>query len=400
MSNRNGYDTIIAGGGVAGAATAALLAARGQRVALVDRRRPRPLAVGSELDPRVVAISPGAQRVLDAAGGWPLLSEERIGPYDRMQVHAQTGRIEFRASEHGLERLGWIVEIPALQEALWRALESGTGVNLISPDSVTGFEQRENSIRVDLESGSTLRAAVLVAADGSRSRLRELAGIPCRQWHYNQHALVTHIETEKANPGLAWQRFTEHGPLALLPLADGRSSIVWSLPSGHAGQLRSSEDSDFLAELNCAQDSPFGSATGATRRHTLPLVRRQANRLVHQRLALVGDAARSIHPLAGQGLNLGLMDAAALSELLGKGSSGLSVTDRLVRYERWRLSAGSLIAGGIHAINELTAGTPVGRHAAGLGLSLTQGAWPLRELFVQRACGMDSDSPELARIAR
>jgi 2-octaprenyl-3-methyl-6-methoxy-1,4-benzoquinol hydroxylase/2-octaprenylphenol hydroxylase len=393
------HDIVIAGGGVAGATAAALLAQSGLSVALVDRRRPDAPDRASDFDPRVVAIAPGSAAVLGAAGAWERLPEGRLGAYDRMQVRAEGGEIVFRASEHGLGKLGWIVEVPWLQASCWQALEAVDGVKLIAPGSVSGFSRREDHIRLEIEGGKTLRSRLLVAADGARSRLRRLAGIETDLWHYNQQALVTHVETERPNDGIAWQRFTEHGPLALLPLADGRSSIVWSLPERRATELKALDDEGFLSELNACQDGPFGEATAATKRYAFPLIRRQATRLVGGRVVLLGDAARNVHPLAGQGLNLGLMDAAALAEVLADWRGDPDPARALAHYERWRISGGSLVAGGIHGINEFTRAGP-GRALTGLGFTAAGLLWPLREVFVEHACGLDRDSPALARSAR
>ena len=391
------HDIVIAGGGVAGATAAALLAHSGHRVALVDRRRPATVDPGAEFDPRVVAIAPGSAAVLAAAGAWDRLPAERLGPYDRMRVHAEGGEINFRASEHGLEKLGWIIEVPWLQACAWQALEALDGVELLAPAGVTTFCQRENHVRVELTDGRILKAGLLVAADGARSRLRQMAGIETDLWHYNQQAVVSHVTTQTPNDGLAWQRFTDHGPLALLPLADGRSSIVWSQPDARASRLKRLDDAGFLSELNACQDGPFGEAAAATRRYAFPLVRRQARKLVSGRFVLLGDAARNVHPLAGQ--DLGLMDAAALAETLEAWDGRTDLQRALDRYERWRISGGSLVAGGIHAINEFTQAVP-GRFLAALGFSLAGRLWPLREAFVEHACGLDRDSPELARSAR
>lgn len=393
------FDIVIAGGGVAGATAAAFLAQSGHRVALVDRQRPKDLDPGSDFDPRVVAIAPGSAAVLDAAGAWERLPTERLGPYDRMQVHADGGEIEFRASEHGLSQLGWIVEVPWLQACVWQALAGIGGVELIAPAGVKDVSQREDHVRIERDDGKTLRARLLVAADGARSRLRQMAGIETEMWHYNQQALVCHVTTERPNDGIAWQRFTEHGPLALLPLADGRSSIVWSQPERRVAELKGLDESAFLTELNDSQDSPFGQASAASARYAFPLIRRQAKRLVSGRLVLLGDAARNVHPLAGQGLNLGLMDAAALAEVLADWTGDDAPARVLRHYDRWRLSGGSLVAGGIHAINEFTRAGP-GRALAGVGFSVAGRLWPLREAFVEHACGLDRDSPKLARSAR
>ncbi|RFF26614.1 MULTISPECIES: FAD-dependent oxidoreductase [unclassified Wenzhouxiangella] len=393
------HDIVIAGGGVAGATAAALLAQAGQRVALIDRRRPEDPDPTADFDPRVVAIAPGSAAVLRAAGAWECLPAERLGPYDRMQVHADGGEIEFRASEHGLAHLGWIAEVPWLQACCWQALAGMESVELIAPAGVKDFSQREDHVRVERDNGKTLRARLLVAADGAHSRLRQMAGIETEIWHYNQRALVTHVTTERPNAGIAWQRFTEHGPLALLPLADGRSSVVWSQPERRVAELKSLDEAAFLADLNDCQDSPFGMATAATRRYAFPLIRRQAKSLAQGRFALLGDAARNVHPLAGQGLNLGLMDAAALAEALADWTGNTDPTRALRHYERWRISGGSVVAGGIHAINEFTRAGP-GRSLAGLGFSVAGKLWPLREAFVEHACGLDRDSPGLARSAR
>lgn len=393
------HDIVIAGGGVAGATAAALLARSGHRVALIDRRRPQMPEPSADFDPRVVAIAPGSAAVLAAAGAWDHLPDNRLGPYDRMQVHADGGQIDFRASEHGLSKLGWIVEVPRLQACCWQSLEEIDGARLIAPASVTAIDQRETHIRLQLEDGKTIRSRLLVAADGARSRLRQLAGITTDAWHYNQQALVSHVTTERPNDGLAWQRFTEHGPLALLPLADGRSSIVWSQPEKRTRELKALDEAGFLAALNACQDSPFGQAMAATNRYSFPLIRRQAKNLVSGRLALLGDAARNVHPLAGQGLNLGLMDAAALAEVLADWRAGTDPARALAHYERWRISGGSLVAGGTHAINEFTRSGAL-RSLAGAGFSLAGRLWPLREAFVERACGLDRDSPKLARSAR
>jgi len=396
----NEFDVVICGGGVAGATVAALLANRNLRVALIDVRRPPDNLPDDDYDPRVVAISPGSQRILKASGGWGALDTTRAGSYACMQVCAASQSITFRASEHGLEQLGWIIEVPALQQALWQALADRPEIQILAPAGISDCEPGRDRIRIELDSGQVLRSALLIGADGARSWLRRQAGIGVDEWHYNQKALVTHVKTEQHNDGTAWQRFTEHGPLALLPLADGRSSIVWSQSEARARALLAMDDDEFIAELNRHQDSPFGQVTDCGPRYALPLIRRKARSLVHGRLALLGDAARTVHPLAGQGLNLGLADAAALAEVLTDWQPGQSPDACLARYQRWRLSASEVIGGGIHAINEL-AHSPgdIGRGLLGVGFGAASLLWPLREAFVIRACGLDSDSPKLARNA-
>ena len=398
--SQNDLDILICGGGVAGAVAAGLLSQAGHRVGLVDSRRPRETLPEADYDPRVVAISPGSRAILSAAGGWSQLDSDRLGPYERMQVHSGKQQIEFRASQHGLPMLGWIAELPALQQAQWRALAQQAGVRILAPARLGEVELGRDRVRVELDDGQVIRTDLLIAADGARSRLRRQAGIAIKEWHYNQHALVTHVSTERPNSGIAWQRFTEYGPLALLPLADGRSSIVWSQTTARVDGLMKLDDEAFLDQLNQHQDSPFGPATDCSIRHAIPLVRRKAQSLVKGRLVLLGDAARTVHPLAGQGLNLGLADAAALAEVLEGWTPGQDPATALARYQRWRLSAGTLIGGGIHAINELAHGPGgAGRGLLGFGFGAAAHLWPLREAFVTRACGLDSDSPRLSRQA-
>lgn len=391
------FDVIVVGGGVAGAACAALLAQQQPRVALVDARRPRFTPAVDGFDSRVVAISPGSQRILTAAGAWNLLDRQRLAAYRRMQVHAAGLELRFDAGDHGLPELGWIAEIPALESALWQTLESKKQVELFAPAAWERVDVGGETVRLGLSDGRVLRANLLIAADGARSRLRRLANLATDEWHYNQRALVAPVRTEHPNPGLAWQRFNEHGPLALLPLPDGRSSIVWSQFSERCESMKTINAARFLDDINRHQDSPLGEIIEVGERHSLALVRRRARRLVRQRLVLLGDAARSVHPLAGQGLNLGLMDAAALAETL----AGVGTADpaaALRHYQRWRLSSSALVGGGIHAINELVrAPGGLGRHALGAGFGLAARLWPMREVFVQRACGIDNDSPKIAR---
>ena len=396
--SRLDFDALVSGGGIAGATAAALLARGGRRVGLVDPKPPEGSLPEDDFDPRVVAISPGSARILAAAGAWQRLDAGRMAAFDVMSVHSGRQSTTFRASDHGLEALGWIVEIPALRQALWRALEHDENLTLLAPGTVETLDTDPKRARVKTDQGRTIHAGLVVAADGARSPLRRMAGIEVDTWHYNQNAIVAPVTNERSNRGVAWQRFTEHGPLALLPLADGRSSIVWSVPSGVSESLLALDEAGFVEALNEHQDSPFGPVLQAGTRHALPLVRRRAQRLVQGRLVLLGDAARSVHPLAGQGMNLGLADAAALAEALEATGSDNDPGPALAHYERWRLSAGSLISDGIHGINEI-AHTPgsLGRGLLGLGFGVASRLWPLRQAFVEHACGIDSDSPRLAR---
>ena len=394
-------DITVVGGGAAGAAAALLLADQGRQVALIDAQGLDAHWPGEQFDARVVAISPGSTAILKAVDAWPLQRAERVAAYESMQVCSASGRLEFRADHHGLDALGWIVEIPALRETLWHQLERHANAQILCPHRVENLEVRARRVRLKLDDATRLDTRLLVAADGARSRLRDAAGIAIDAWHYNQRALIAPVQTERPNPGIAWQRFTEHGPLAFLPLPDGRSSIVWSQPSDRALTQAEANEAEVVAELNTCQDSPMGPVSSIGQRHALPLVRRRARQLFRGRIVLLGDAARSVHPLAGQGLNLGLADAAALAECLDGAPLDDEPRQALIRYQRWRRSASEMIGGGIHAINETTR-LPfgLGQHLLGAGFLAANRLWPAREVLIERACGFDSDSPTLAQQVR
>src|SRR6056297_2160529 len=393
------FDALIIGGGTVGAAAALALARTGREVALIDRKQPEERLSDAPMDPRVVAVSPGSKRLLEALDAWRHVRPARIAAYSDMQVVAGRGKVHFRATEHGLAALGWIAELPELDQALWQELKKRRRISVCAPADVQDIRIDENEVSVELEDGQILTGRMLLGADGAKSRVRAAAGIGVTAHHYNQRAIVAHLDTEQANPGTAWQRFTDLGPLALLPLPEGRSSLVWSVHDDEADKLMELGDDEFLETLaeHC-EEPPFGAFTATGERHALPLVRRQSKPLFRGRIALLGDAARSVHPLAGQGLNLGLADAAALVECLDGASLDDEPRQTLVRYQRWRRSASEMIGGGIHAINETTR-LPfgLGQHLLGAGFMAANRLWPAREVLIERACGFDSDSPALAQ---
>ena len=391
MPDNETFDALVIGGGTVGAAAALGLACTGREVALIDRKQPEVRSADAPMDPRVVAVSPGSKRLLEALGAWQHVRPARFAAYADMQVVAGRGEVHFRATEHGLAALGWIAELPELDQALWHELKKRRRVSVYAPADVQDIHIEDNQVSVALADGQTLAGRMLLGADGAKSRVRSAAGIEVTAHHYNQRAIVTHLETEESNPGTAWQRFTDLGPLALLPLPEGRSSLVWSVHDDEAGRLMEMSDEEFLEALaeHCVKP-PFGAFNATGERHALPLVRRQSKPLASGRIALLGDAARSVHPLAGQGLNLGLADVAALIEALdGWQQTKDNPADRLARYARRRWSDSVLVAGGIHAINESRSLGDLGKHALGAGFAAMRLARPVREIFVRRACGLD-----------
>lgn len=424
------FDAIVVGGGVAGACTTALLAKAGFRVCLLDQRVP--VALSDQPSPRVVAMGLGSQRILDHAGAWSSLEEHHMTAYGQMRVESGQGVLTFKADEHGLPALGWIVEIPRLQHALWDVLKTHPLVTIKAPTQWHDWAPIDGGVRIRLGNAQgdltdTHSARALIASDGAQSRLRQSAGIETTQWDYNQQALIGPVTTQIKNPGTAWQRFTPLGPLALLPLPNGQSSIVWSIPNTEARRLAKLDLPSLVEAINqvLAASHPDGDKTGAQsngiitpmgaithidRAHWLPLKRIRAKQLIAHRnqgrLVLVGDAGHSVHPLAGQGLNMGLADAAAfaeclverLAQCLGSDESTTSWDQALARYNRWRLSASTLNATGIHWINELArAPMGLGKHSLGLSFMLANRLWPARDVLIKKACGIDRDSPAVAQ---
>ncbi len=387
------FDISIIGAGPAGASAALGLANLGFSVALLDRKRPGSIPTDGKMDPRVVAISPGSMAWLEQIGAAQHLQQDRMAPFYRMRVCSGQQSLEFVAEEHGLDQLGWIIEIANLNDALWQAAghhhQQGK-LERIIPGEIDQFRLRSDRNRLTLSDGRSVRSHILIGADGARSQVRDAAGIEWTVDDYNQRAIVTPLASNRPNTGMAWQRFTGHGPLALLPLPDQGSSLVWSVPFDRADELLAMDDDEFLAALNqAAIDPPFGELTSVGARHALPLARRQSRQLVFDRVALIGDAARSVHPLAGQGMNLGLADAAELVHCLDGWDTAIDPETRLARFARRRLSDSSLIAGGIHLINESQMFGALPRQLGmGAAFKLLSRSRLAREPFVRRACGI------------
>lgn len=402
-------DVLVIGGGPVGACVAALLA-RGAgatpfRVAVLEPHRAVMPAVDSPIDPRVVAISRSSQRILETAGSWEAVS--RLSPYERMRIWHESvppispGSLVFDAADVGEPNLGYIVENRVLQAALLDAFAAAGG--RIEPAQFAGLQIGADCVTVETN-GGTLAARLVIGADGAQSRVRQAVGLTADSSDYHQTAIVATVATERPHEKTAWQRFMRHGTLAFLPLADGTSSIVWSADNAVATTLLGASSSDFVAELDLASDHALGATRLVSERASFPLRRLAAHHYVAQRVALLGDAAHVVHPLAGQGVNLGLLDAAALAELLldarheREDPGALRV---LRHYERWRKSEVTFMSSAIDAFDRFLAHGrgPISRMAQ-RGLGWVNRSHELKRFFINRALGTAGELPRAARRAR
>lgn len=396
------FDLVVAGGGMVGAAFALACADKGLRIGLIETREPARAWPPGQIDLRVSALSRASQRILTRLGAWARIQALGASPYARMQVwDAATGSgIGFDAADIGESDLGHIVENRVIQLALWERLETSDAVHILCPASISGIERSDGANRLLLADGRTLSTTLLVAADGRDSLVRELAGIPTQGHDYDQRAIVANIRCEQPHQETAWQRFLPTGPVALLPLLDGRCSLVWSATDARADALMALDDQAFSAELTEALESRLGRLEVDGPRAAVRLRIQHAEHYVEPGLALIGDAAHAVHPLAGQGVNLGLLDAAELAAALQRALErrrSIATVSTLRRYERARRGDNALMLAAMDAFKRLFSNTSAPLAAArGLGLAAADRLPPLKRLFIDHALGRRGDLPPLA----
>ncbi len=352
MSETKTFDILVAGGGMIGSALALGLSRQGWHVGLVEGsdhetlvQAPHSANTVADFEPRVSAISVASQQLLEQLGVWAEVTAGRHCPYQTMTVWDGdgTGRIQFEAAELQARALGTIVENRSIVRALFRALEQ-SAVELIEGARITGCKRLTDDFAVELEDGQSLSAGLVVGCDGANSRLRQWVGLPTREWDYDQQAIVCTVRTTQSHRFTAWQRFSLSGPLAFLPLLTESGdehfcSIVWSQDTREARRLMALDDSEFSAELERAIERELGAVEAVSSRFAFPLRQRHAKDYTAPGFALVGDAAHTIHPLAGQGANLGYGDVRALLDELSRAKkAGLSPANELIlaRYQRRR----------------------------------------------------------------
>jgi len=400
MSRRDPLDVVVVGAGIVGSAAALGFARDGLRVAVVEPRAPSPWRADAP-DLRVYALAQDSVALLDQLGVWGDIAPH-AQPYRTMRVWdaAGGGELRFDAQRYGRDALGWIVEHSLLADRLWQALQQAR-VTLRCPQRVTSIvpaqtdddaRAQDDTVGLMLDDYSTLRARLVVAADGAESALREMAGIDVVRHDYQQRGVVAYVETTHSHQDTAWQRFLPSGPLAFLSCHDGRSSIVWTLPDGEAERLLGVDDATFCRELTRAFDATLGDVIAVSARAAFPLRRQIAERFVEGRIALCGDAAHVVHPLAGQGLNIGLRDVIALRATVRSATErklDIGTSHRLARWQRERRSESATAAHTFDAINRMFSNdAPLATLARGHLLGIAGRIPGLDALLWKRAAGL------------
>lgn len=398
------YDVLIVGGGMVGSALACALGDSGLSVAVLERQLPRSFDPAQLHDLRVSALSIASERFLENIGAWEGIRSRRNCPYRRMKVWERSSTAaatEFDAAEIGHDHLGYIVENRLIQIALLDRLKDFANIDLISPAPTARIDYSPGATLVQLEDGNELIGRLVVAADGGDSRVRQAAGIGVTKWDYEQQALVASVTTAYGQQDITWQQFTPTGPLAFLPLSGNNASLVWYNTPNQVKRLQALPDTQFLEQLLATFPAELGCITQIQGRSSFPLRRQHAQQYVKEGVALVGDAAHMIHPLAGQGVNIGLLDAASLAEVLlaaHVAGESLCSLDVLSRYEKQRRRHNLLmmqVMDGFYRVFSNDIGPLKMLRNAGLGLAGRLP--PARNRVMEFAMGLRGDLPSLAR---
>ena len=396
-------DVAIVGGGMVGLAVACGLQGSGLRVAVLEQRVPEPLAADAPPQLRVSAINAASEKLLTRLGVWQDILSRRASCYHGMEVWDKDsfGHISFDDQSMGYSHLGHIVENSVIHYALWNKAQQSSDITLLAPAELQQVAWGENETFLTLKDGSMLTARLVIGADGANSWLRNKADIPLTFWDYQHHALVATIRTEEPHDAVARQVFHGEGILAFLPLSDPHlCSIVWSLSPEEAQRMQQASEDEFNRALNIAFDNRLGLCKVESARQVFPLTGRYARQFAAHRLALVGDAAHTIHPLAGQGVNLGFMDAAELiAELKRLHRQGKDIGQYIYlrRYERSRKHSAALMLAGKQGFRDLFSGTnPAKKLLRDIGLKLADTLPGVKPQLIRQAMGLN-DLPEWLR---
>ena len=399
---KENFDIVVVGGGMVGAAVACSLGSSSLRVAVIERELPQAFSADQPHDLRVSALSIASKNILETVGAWEGVVNRRLCPFRRMRVWETAGDVEFCSDDIDYPELGYIVENRVTQLALLERLQSFDNIELICPAIINKINYSiGKQAEVELTDGRILQAKVLVAADGGQSRVRHTAGFGVTSWDYNQHALVIYIETAYGQQDITWQRFVPSGPQAFLPLTGHYGSIVWYNSPDEVSRLEKLPGTNLMQELVATFPDCLGKVNAILGTASFPLKRQHAQRYVKPGVVLVGDAAHMINPLAGQGVNIGLLDAAALAEVLieaNKQGLELSTLKVLMRYEKMRRNENLKMMTLMDVFYRVFSNRvlPV-KFLRNLGLGLAERIIPAKNKVMRNAMGLDGNLPKLAR---
>ncbi len=407
MTESSTRDLVIVGGGMVGASLALSLSGTGMRISLIEAAVP---ATDSQaaFDDRAIALAYGTRRIFDTLGLWDGIAAD-AEPIARIHVsdRGQFGFTHLSAAEENVPALGYVITARALGRHLWSALAQCDDVEVLAPCRLQGFTITDAVVSLDLDcegQSRNLQASLLVAADGNRSAIREQLGVPVRRWDYGQSAVVTNVATTKPHNGVAFERFTRAGPMALLPMAGKRSAMVWTVDNDELDQVLSLDDAAFLRAAQERFGYRLGRFTRVGKRQSYPLGLIRALESTRPRVAIIGNAAHTLHPIAGQGFNLGIRDVAALAEvLLDAQREGLDpgADAVLARYAEWREGDQRLVSLATDGLARLFSNPlplfSVGRNLGMLALDLVPG---LKHGLARAAMGLHGRLPALTRGVR
>ena len=398
------YDIVIVGGGIVGLTLACALGSSSLRIAVIDQQASATKILTDDYDLRVSAITLASQKIFAALGVWQRIQARRASAFRKMHVWDATGNgyINFDSADIGESTLGYIIENSVIQAALYEQTQTYSNIDFICPAQLQQLKVHPESVALELVDGRQLITQLVIGADGAQSKVRKLAHIELTQRDYAHTAIVATIQTELPHQATAWQCFLPNGVLAFLPLAEAHtSSIVWSVTPQVAEHLNKLETKEFQQALTKAFAHRLGNVVNVSERVAFPLRMQHAKNYCLANIALLGDAAHTVHPLAGQGVNLGLLDAACLAEVILHAYNNKRAINSLAtlrRYERWRkgdnLTMLALVAGFKHLFageNKTIAS------ARSLGLNLTNNLQLLKNFFMRQGMGIKGDLPSLAR---